>query len=238
VSLQSEKTVLIGWLLFSTITMDPTPLKESISECIQDVLVGLCWKMITTGTQGQIKEEDCIHALHLYIDELDVKMAKPLLMALFTSCPSLDHIFPLHIQMHLVPKIDSVLNIKGWKNVEKLHACQNTWNKSKLVYIKMWEIELLDSQSGILGLSLWDVMMAIHHPTNPKFALFHLINKLWWETCYILAVLKSTELYMHAMILALLPNLQWKISKEKGSQAATPIAKWFKLEARSRAVDA
>jgi len=40
-SLQSEKPTSIGWLLFSTNTMDVLPLKEQISESIQDILVGL-----------------------------------------------------------------------------------------------------------------------------------------------------------------------------------------------------
>jgi len=54
-SLQSKKPVSIGWLLFSTNTMDLIPLKEQISKCIQDILVGLCWKMINMGTQGKVK---------------------------------------------------------------------------------------------------------------------------------------------------------------------------------------
>jgi len=40
------------------------------------------------------------------------------------------------------------------------------------------------------------------------------------------------------MILALLPYLQWKISKEKGDQAAPLITKWFKLVACTQAVNA
>jgi len=100
--------------------------------------------MINMGTQRAVKLEDQVCALHVFIDELDVTMAKPLLMAVFASCPSVDHVFPLHVQMRLVPEIDLVLNMKGQKNVDKLHACQNTWNKTKLIYIKTWEIELLD----------------------------------------------------------------------------------------------
>jgi len=57
-SLQSEKPTSIGWLLFSTNTMDILPLKEQISESIQDIPVGLWWKMINMGTQGQVKEVD------------------------------------------------------------------------------------------------------------------------------------------------------------------------------------
>jgi len=65
--------------------MDINPLKEQISECIQDILVGLHWKMINMGTQGQVKESDQVRALHIYVDELDVRMAKPLLSNLYLS---------------------------------------------------------------------------------------------------------------------------------------------------------
>jgi len=57
-SLQSEKPTSIGWLLFSTNTMDTVPFKEQISECLHDIPVGLCWKMINMSTQGQVKEMD------------------------------------------------------------------------------------------------------------------------------------------------------------------------------------
>jgi len=237
-SLQSEKPTSIGWLLFSTNTMDPIPLKEQISEMIQDIPVGLRWKMINMGTQGQVKESDQVRALHIYVDEMDVRMAKPLLSALYPSRPSDDHIFPLHIRMRLVPEMDSVLNLKGRKNVDKLRACQNNWTCTKLTFIKTWEIELLDSRSGLLGMSLRDAMMDIRHPTNDKFALFHSIDKSWRETCHILTVLKSAESYAHAMISALLPYLQWKVCKTKSDQAGPIISKWFKPEARARAVDA
>jgi len=40
-SLQSKKPMSIGWLLFSMNTMDLVPLKEQISESIQDIPVGL-----------------------------------------------------------------------------------------------------------------------------------------------------------------------------------------------------
>jgi len=101
-------------------------------------------------------------------------------------------------------------------------------DKSKLVYIKTWEIELLDSHSGPLGMSLWDAMITICHPSNPKFAPFHSMDKSWREACHILTVLKLAKSFVHATILALLPYLQWKFTKEKGNHAAAIIAKWLK----------
>jgi len=39
--------------------------------------------MISIGTQGIILQEQKVKALHLYVDELDVAVAKPLLMNLY-----------------------------------------------------------------------------------------------------------------------------------------------------------
>jgi len=96
------------------------------------------------GMQGSVPKEQQVKALHLYVDELDVAMAKPCLMEVYTSKPPPGHTFPLHIRMRLVPEIDTILNAKGRANAERLRACQNTWLAEKLVYIKTWEIELLD----------------------------------------------------------------------------------------------
>jgi len=96
-------------------TMDTVPLKEQILKSIQDIPVGLQWKMIKMGMQGAVKPEDQVCALHIYVDELDTKMAKPLLMDLYNRWPSADHLFPLHVCMHLILEIDLVLNTKGQK---------------------------------------------------------------------------------------------------------------------------
>jgi len=80
-------------------------------------------------------------------------------------------------------------------------------------------------------------MMLIQHPTNPKFALFHLIGKSWQVACHIWTILKLAELYAHAMILVLLPFLQWNLQRRKGEHVALIIAKWFKPAVWARATD-
>jgi len=124
-----------------------------------------------------IPKEQQVKALHMLVDALDVPMAKPLIMALYTNNPVTNHQFLLHICMHLVPEMDTVLNTKGRHNVDKLRACQNTWMSGKLVQIKTWEIELLDDKNEDLGMTLRDAMMDLRHPTNNKFNLFHTIDK-------------------------------------------------------------
>ncbi len=236
--LQSEKPTSLGWLLFSTQNMDINLLKDAISDHLENIPVGLRWKMISQGSQGAIPKEQQVKALHVLVDELDVPMAKPLLLALYTSKPGATHKFPLHIRMRIVPEIDMVLNTKGRQSVDKLRACQKTWLAGKLIQIKTWEIELLDDESEELGMTLRDAMMDLRHPTNPKFNLFHSIDKHFRDSCYVLTVLKSAESHAHAMIAAMLPYLLWQHAQSKPGPKASALKKWFSPEARRRAEDA
>jgi len=236
--LQSEQPCSLGWLLFSTQSMDVELLKDAISNLIENVPVGLRWKMISHGSQGAIPKEQQVKALHVLVDELDVPMAKPLLTALYTNNPSADHQFPLHIRMRLVPEMDAVLNTKGRQNVDKLRACQNTWLSGKLIQIKTWEIELLDDESEELGMTLRDAMMDLRHPTNNKFNLFHSIDKHFRDKCHVLTVLKSAESQAHAMIAAMLLYLLWQHAQSQSGPKASALKKWFKPAARRRAEDA
>jgi len=146
VTIQTEAPVSVGWLLFSMNNTNTDILKREISAAIKDIPVGL-WKMISLGTQGKIPKENQVRALHIYVDELDAPSAKPRLMELYAGNASVDHSFPLHMQMRLVPEIDSVLNTQGCQKIDKLRACQVTWSTSKLTLLKTWEIKFLDKHN-------------------------------------------------------------------------------------------
>jgi len=218
--------------------MEVERLQEAISEAIDGIPVGLRWKTISQESQGTIPKDQQVKALHVLVDELDVAIAKPLTTALYTSKPTADHQFPLHVQLQLVPEINAVLNTKGRQNVDKLRSCQKTWLSSKLIEIKTWEIELLDDESEELGMTLRDAMMALRHPTNPKFALFHSIDKHFRDACYVLTMLKSAESQAHAMIAAMLPYLLWQHVHSKSGPKVLALKKWFSPMAQRHADDA
>jgi len=88
--------------------------------------------------------------------------------------------------MHLVPEIDSVLNTQGRQKIDKLRAYQATWMTTKLITLKTWEIEFLYKQNWEMGMSLHDAMMSIKHTANPRFSLFHSINKHWKDDCSVI----------------------------------------------------
>jgi len=67
--------------------------------------------------------------------------------------------------------------------------------------------------------------------------LFHLINKSCCEQCHIQTVLKAAKSFAHAMILALLPFLQWKYLMLDSDYAKQAITKWFNPAAQSWVVD-
>jgi len=111
--LQLEQPTSLGWLLFSTQMMDIKLLKVAILDQIENIPISLHWKMISHGSQGAILKNQQVKALHILVNELDVPMAKPLILALYTSKPGADHKFLLHIWMHIILEMDTILNTKG-----------------------------------------------------------------------------------------------------------------------------
>jgi len=131
-----------------------------------------------------------------------------------------------------------VLNTQGRRKIDKLQACQVTWMTSKLVTLKTWEIEFLDETNKYMGVSLRDAMMSLKHPSNPRFSLFHLIDKHWKDNCYLITCLKSADSLAHAMIAALLPYLKWTLEAQYGKIATAQVPKWFKPAAHLRSTKA
>jgi len=71
-------------------------------------------------------------------------------------------------------------------------------------------------------------MMAIKHPANPRFLLFHLIDQHWKDNCYIITCLKSANSLAHVMIAALLPYVKWILEARHGKVTTSQVPKWFK----------
>ncbi len=55
-------------------------------------------------------KENQVRALHVYVDKMDANMVKTTPPTSIHCNVGNDHCFLLHIRMHLVPKIDTVLN--------------------------------------------------------------------------------------------------------------------------------
>jgi len=53
--------------------------------------------MISLGMQGKIPKENQVRTLHVYVDEMDMAVAKPYLTELYEGNARVGHVFPLHI---------------------------------------------------------------------------------------------------------------------------------------------
>jgi len=232
---QKHQSQLVGCCFLQILQIPVSWRRES--QNLLTTSVSLHWKMVSLGTQGKIAPEKIVRVLHIYVNKMDVQAAKPWLTTLYTENASVDHRFPLHIQMWLVPEIDSVLNTQGRRKIGKLHACQATWTMTKLVLLKTWEIEFLNKHNPKMGMSLRDAMMAIKHLANPHFSLFHSIDWHWKDDCYIITCLKLADSLAHAMITALLPYLTWMLEKQHSKAATAQVPKWFKPSMRIWAAD-
>ncbi len=93
-NIQTEAPMSVGWLLFWMNNINMEILKKEISKFLEDIPVGLCWKMISLGTQGKIAKENQVCALHIYVNEIDVNAAKPCLLMVYAGNTGANHIFP------------------------------------------------------------------------------------------------------------------------------------------------
>jgi hypothetical protein len=114
---QAESTKTVGYLLYSTRTLEPEYMKATVENIVnkdrrthnkhKKIELGFRWRVIPTGTQGKLKEEDLVRALHIECATEDYVLAKAILSDLY-SATSVD--FPGGIKMRLVPDIYGVTN--------------------------------------------------------------------------------------------------------------------------------
>jgi hypothetical protein len=105
--LQVENTKLLGWLLYSTRTMDVETLTTAIWDAIH-VDVGLRWRIISTGGK-YVPDKDpklLIRALHIEVDaetaDHDYAALKRLFPTQSTSA------FPLNVRLRLTPELTNL----------------------------------------------------------------------------------------------------------------------------------
>jgi hypothetical protein len=103
---QAESTKTVGYLLYSTRTLEPDYMKATVENIVnkdgrihkkhKKIELGFRWRVIPMGTQGKIKEEDLVRALHIECATEDYVLAKAILSDMY-SATSVD--FPGGIKM-------------------------------------------------------------------------------------------------------------------------------------------
>mmetsp|Transcript_18174 Transcript_18174/g.25679 ORF Transcript_18174/g.25679 Transcript_18174/m.25679 type:complete len:158 (-) Transcript_18174:235-708(-) len=131
--LQCEHTSEIGWLAWM---MEAYVLAEAISTAI-GIQVGLCWKMISTGTRGKIPQEQQVRALHVEVDSSYQMLAQKALLSTYGKQNSGN--YPNGVHLRFVLPISAAYNTHTRSKLEWLKARQQLWSKSYKTTTS-WEI--------------------------------------------------------------------------------------------------
>jgi len=105
--LQTDRTHLVGWALYSTNQMNELLLGAAI-EAKTGVAVSICWRMISTGQRGQIPVNEQVKALHLKVAWKDYNKSVSRLQSVYKLNNSND--LPLGIKLRIVPEMNQLTN--------------------------------------------------------------------------------------------------------------------------------
>jgi hypothetical protein len=217
--LQAENTLKLGWLLFSTRTMDAALLKDAIYKK-NGVHVGLRWRMISTGKSGKLPLDQQIRALHLEVDAED-RDGADLIRLMYAHNA---HTFPLGIHLRRVPEIDNA-NVFSMATATQLRARQADF-VANIRTATTWEIMALDHPDPNNGeRTVRDLIKGIR-AKDQTATLFHSIDPHWQNSSYIFTFCPQFEAEAKAMITGLLTYLthQYPDHKAKIKTAFTRTA--------------
>jgi hypothetical protein len=224
-ALQVERTIGIGWLLFSTLTMDVDALAPAILAATS-VDVGLRWGVINTGRNADIPADQRVRALHIEVDAKYHSLDRAQLLHLYSSSRTKD--FPLDIRMRLVPEFGELVNKDAQTKVERLRNRQAAFTHH-VAKVETWEIASLDFHDSVLdGKSLRDFIMEIHSKEHPHLSLFHSVDKKWRGSSHVFTVLPQLEVEARAMIAGLMTYLKFTAGS---SEKHDHILKFFTVGA-------
>ena len=109
---QSETVKTIGYLLYSTRSLEPEYMKQIVEKAVNKhknahrygkrLELGFRWRVIPIGKQGAMKEEDRVRALHIECPSEQFQVSKAILSDIYSANTKA---FLGNIKMHLVPDI-------------------------------------------------------------------------------------------------------------------------------------
>ncbi|WP_288992759.1 hypothetical protein, partial [uncultured Marinobacter sp.] len=206
-TLQVENTKALGWLCYSTRTMDEETLTKAIYDAI-GVVVGLRWRIISTGGKYVPNMDPALltRALHVEVDAENAEDDHAALKRLFPTQSATA--FPLNIRLRLIPELTN-LAIRSKTKVGRLRARQANFTAA-IQSVTTWELNQLDYQDAQLGnQTLRDLIMGIYSHEYPTLHLFHTVDVHWKGpgAGHIISFLPKLEDEARAMITGLLTYL-------------------------------
>ena len=232
-TVQFELTKTLGWAYMSTEKTDKQPLAQALSQMMR-APIGLVWRTITLdGEQAAaIPREHRTYALHFETTELDKRMVRQGLMAIYHY--SLNNGFPLGIKLRFIPDKDFAITRKDKQNLIVYRNHQRSYQKQ----IHHWtSIDIIDIDAVVWNneetKSIRQILMEISTISNSKETkLFTAINKQYRKTAYWYSCLPQVRLEAEECLQTLLPRL---LAMYGDAMGESTIRNMFDLSAVERA---
>jgi hypothetical protein len=222
-AIQAEETVTIGWLLYSTRSMDLNVLQDKLLTDDPRLEVGLRWRLISLGQTGPIPKEQQVRAIHVEADKNQVDTVKPILYQIYGT--SSQGPFPNGVKMRLVPEITPLMGPHSRAKIARLRNRQANFVEYSMA-VTTWEIATLDYHDQELGASLRDLIVSIRAQESPQQPLFHSVDAQWQGNGFVVTFLPNFESEARTVIAGFIPFLQFHHPDHKDRLAAlfTPSA--------------
>jgi hypothetical protein len=227
-SVQAENISIIGWLLYSTRSVNCASLQLALEKRFDNKYeVGCRYRMISLGKKGGIPRDQQVRAIHI---ECDSSIQQDLKLALSKIYPSVKNVdYPNGVGMRLVPEMNAMISPETRQNVTRLRVRQDNFQQQVMSAIT-WDFTAVDFVDPKIGRSLRALIMNIHSREHAGQQLFHSVDETWNNNGFQFSFFPNVETEARSIMMALLPFLVHHYSET--------AAKWFSASAQRRAVGA
>lgn len=227
-ALQVQDTVIAGWALYSTRTIDTEALKAAIHEA-HGLQIGIRWRMISNGKRGPTSTADQVRALHFEVNASSADADCAALFALYAT--NRNEGFPNGIKLRLVPNMTDLMNAHSRTKSLRLVQRQAAFLEN-IQAATTWEIAVLDYRDrNLKNCTLRDLIMSIRSIDHPTMSLFFAVDRHWKGEGYIFNFLPQFESEARATMTSLLPYLRHMVGPGYDSH----VNKFFTPSAIARA---
>ena len=209
-SIQACHVDIVGWLLYSTRSMDKERLQETLTQAIGEQ-VSVRWMRINDGS-GWVKGRDTSQdprALHI---ECDAHLSNKIELSIKTIYGTSSNTFPLHVRMRFVPAFSKLVDMGSISKFRVLTNRQDLWSKQHVAKSRDDIVEI-DRVCKDQDMTLRDMIMSIKSQENDT-PVFASIDKKWRGTGYNFSFHPSKSMEALMVLKGLFPRLAYEFGEE------------------------
>ena len=214
--LQAEQTEKIGWLLYSTKSIDAGALAEDLYDKFE-LQVGLRWMVIDTGTKGKIPNDKKVYALHVEAIKQEKNTVKKALLQLYSRSSWItSQDLPNGIRLRFVTPRREATSTHSITKLDRLRQRQKGFLNAVEQSESNWDILHLDWRLRDETPTLREMIMGIKSNTHDT-KLFLSVDLDWQKSGFIFQYLPEVKEEARSMTRTLYPFLLWELNERRTS---------------------